>query len=82
MRSDSAAALGICKRHGLGAVRHLATADLWLQQRVRQGDLTVRKMCGAANASDQMTKHKAEGAIEDQMAAIGFAFAAAAPAPP
>ena len=35
IHSDATAALGICKRQGLGRVRHLATADLWVQQRVR-----------------------------------------------
>ena len=29
--SDSTAAIGMVRRLGLGRVRHLATADLWLQ---------------------------------------------------
>ena len=32
VRSDAAAAIGICKRRGLGKVRHLATADLWIHE--------------------------------------------------
>ena len=35
IRSDATAAIGICKRQGSGKVRHLATADLWVQQLVR-----------------------------------------------
>ena len=35
--SDSTAAIGMVRRLGLGRVRHLATADLWLQQGVRNG---------------------------------------------
>ena len=31
MRSDAAAALGICRRRGLGNVRHLAVGDFWVQ---------------------------------------------------
>ena len=31
MRSDATAAIGIVGRDGLGKVRHLATADLWIQ---------------------------------------------------
>ena len=32
IRSDSTAAIGMVRRLGLGRVRHLATADLWVQQ--------------------------------------------------
>ena len=35
--SDATAAIGIVRRLGLGRVRHLATADLWIQQRLRRG---------------------------------------------
>ncbi len=56
MRSDATAAIGMVKREGLGRVRHLATADLWLQQHVRRGSLSVEKIDGAANPSDMMTK--------------------------
>ena len=34
IHSDATGAIGICKRQGLGRVHHLATADLWVQQRV------------------------------------------------
>ena len=34
--SDASAAIGITKRLGLGKVRHLSVADLWIQQRVRK----------------------------------------------
>ena len=36
-RSDAAAAIGVVGREGVGKVRHLATADLWVQQHVRRG---------------------------------------------
>ena len=41
--SDATAAIGMVRRLGLGKVRHLAVADLWVQQRVRSGDLSVAK---------------------------------------
>ena len=41
LRSDATATIGIVPREGLGKVRHLATADLWIQQRARRGDLGV-----------------------------------------
>ena len=45
--SDSTAASGVCRRRGLGKVRHLAVADLWLQDKVGAGDLTIHKVLGA-----------------------------------
>ena len=54
--SDATAAIGMVRREGLGRVRHLATADLWVQQRVRQGELMVSKVDGTKNPADMMTK--------------------------
>ena len=31
LRADASAAIGICRRRGLGRVRHLHVADLWVQ---------------------------------------------------
>ena len=56
MRSDATAAIGISQRLGLGKVRHLSVSDLWIQQKVREGDLLVEKLDGNANPSDLMTK--------------------------
>ena len=56
--SDSTAAIGMVRRMGLGRVRHLAVADLWVQQRVRDGSFTVTKHPGANNSADLMTKQK------------------------
>ena len=58
IHSDATAALGICKRQGLGRVRHLATADLWLQQRVRAKEVRLYKVPGRDNPADLMTKYK------------------------
>ena len=63
VHSDATAAIGICKRQGLGRVRHLATADLWLQQRVKARDLTLYKVPGRHNPSDLLTKHKSHPEI-------------------
>ena len=56
MFSDATAAIGMVRREGLGRVRHLATADLWIQQRVRRGEIQVSKVLGTDNPSDMMTK--------------------------
>ena len=54
--TDSTAAIGICRRRGLGKIRHLATADLWVQDRIRAGDFTISKVLGTENISDVLTK--------------------------
>ena len=58
IHSDAIAAIGICQRQGLGRVRHLATADLWIQQRIRSKELKLFKLPGTENPSDLMAKHK------------------------
>ena len=37
IKTDSSAAVGICKRTGIGRVRHLAVGQLWIQDRLRNG---------------------------------------------
>ena len=39
-----------------GCVRHLAVADLWVQARVRNGDVVLSKVDGANNMADVLTK--------------------------
>jgi len=57
IRSDATAAIGMCRRLGLGRVRRLATADLWVQQRVRSGEVTLGKLPGTENPADALTKN-------------------------
>ena len=56
LKSDASAAVGITQRVGLGRVRHLAVADLWVQQRVQRGEVRICKVPGKENAADFMTK--------------------------
>ena len=39
MFTDSSAALGTASRMGLGKVRHIEVAQLWVQEKVRQGEV-------------------------------------------
>ena len=55
--TDSSAALGIATRSGLGKLRHLETHTLWVQEKVRTGAITVRKVAGEVNPADLFTKH-------------------------
>ena len=55
--TDSAAALGISKRRGLGNVRHLELNQLCIQDKVSSGEIEVRKVKGEDNKVDALTKH-------------------------
>ena len=54
--TDATAAQGISLRRGLGQVRHIETNTLWIQDRVRRGDIEIEKIGGKDNISDAMTK--------------------------
>ena len=71
IHSDATAAIGICKRQGLGRVRHLATADLWIQQKVRDRELKLYKLPGKDNPSDMLTKYKSAPEASRFMSTIG-----------
>ena len=56
VHSDATAAIGIANRQGLGRIRHIATTDLWIQQRLKAGEIQTFKVDGLKNPSDLMTK--------------------------
>ena len=62
------------QREGLGKVRHLAVADLWIQQRVRRGDLSVSKWRGLENPSDMGTKVIDAANIHMHVGKLNFVF--------
>ena len=53
---DSAAALGIAQRAGIGKVRHLRTQGLWVQEVRVSGRIAYKKVLGEKNPADLMTK--------------------------
>ena len=55
--TDATAAIGICRRRGLGKIRHLHVSDLWVHDRLRRGDFQLTKIPGAENPADLLTKH-------------------------
>ena len=72
LKSDATAAIGIVSRLGLGKVRHLAVADLWVQQCIRSGKIACCKVPGPENASDAMTKALDGPLLWQHMHAIGL----------
>ena len=57
IQADATAAIGICRRKGLGKIRHLAVADLWVQDKIKTGDFSLTKVPGPENPADMLTKY-------------------------
>ena len=64
LHSDATAAIGICRRRGLGKIRHLSVADLWIQDKVKCREFGLEKVLGALNPSDLLTKYL-DGTVQD-----------------
>ena len=57
VKSDASAAIAIAGRRGLGKVRHIEVCQLWLQEKVRRGEIKVVKVNTHDNIADALTKH-------------------------
>ena len=57
LRTDATAAIGMSRRLGVGKVRHLDTSLLWVQERVRSGEVSIEKIPGPQNPGDALTKY-------------------------
>ena len=44
---DSSAALSLCEREGLGLAKHIDIQYLWLQERIKAGDLHLKNIFGS-----------------------------------
>ena len=74
VRSDATAALGIARRLGIGKIRHLDTSLLWIQQKLKDGDLTVAKVLGTDNPADCLTKHLDRATLAKHLLALGLEY--------
>jgi hypothetical protein len=70
--SDASAAIGMVGREGLGKVRHLAVADLWVQAKRATGELTFVKVDGSSNPADALTKGVSGEKLARDTAQLGF----------
>ena len=66
--------MSMVKRQGLGRVRHLAVADLWIQQKAKEGAAIFEKLPGTENTSDIMTKPVEADVLDKHMKALGFEY--------
>jgi hypothetical protein len=73
VHADSAAAIGICRRAGIGRVRHLAVGQLWAQERLRMKDFRLFKVKGQENPADVLTKHLGRDILDGHLVRMGTA---------
>ena len=52
IHTDATAAIGIARRRGMGKIRHLDAADLWVQEKIRTGACELFKIPGVDNPAD------------------------------
>ena len=64
LKTDATAAKGIAQRTGLGKVRHLEVAQLWLQDRVTHREMQIVKVPTTENWADALTKHVSRDGLE------------------
>ena len=71
LKTDASAAKGIAQRLGLGKVRHLEVSQLWLQQKVANGEIRVIKVPGGENRADALTKHVSREVLKEHIRGVG-----------
>ena len=67
VHTDSSAAKGIGSRRGLGKLRHIELAELWIQDLVSRGKISIVKIAGADNFADALTKHSSRDRLLQHM---------------
>ena len=73
VRTDSNVAIGITHRSGLGGrCRHIKVQYLWIQERVKTGELQLKKVVGTENPADLMTKAVAADTLDAHLKRMGF----------
>ena len=73
--TDSSAAKGMASRKGLGKVRHVEVNQLWVQEKVGNGEIELRKVDWQSNLADALTKYLAGDGIMRHMNGTGQLYA-------
>ena len=72
--TDATAAMGIARRLGIGKIRHLDTSLLWIQHKVRSGDVSMAKVLGSDNPADALTKFLSGPDLRKHVLRMGLVF--------
>ena len=62
----------MCRRSGIGRVRHLAVGQLWVQEGLRRGDFELYKVLGAHNPTDIRTKAVNRETLDRHLRTLGL----------
>jgi hypothetical protein len=54
--TDASAAIGVASRRGLGKTKNVEINLLWLQEKVRNGDISLKKVSTGEKLADALTK--------------------------
>ena len=71
VHTDATAAIGIAHRVGLGRTRHINVQYLWIQEKVQEKQLTIKKIGTNDNPADLLTKFLKQELIEKHLKTIG-----------
>ena len=71
VNTDASAAIGIASRIGLGKVRHIEVNQLWLQEKVAKGVISIIKVGTDDNLADALTKAVSAESMMKHLAGIG-----------
>ena len=74
LMTDASTGKAIASRRGLGKVRHIATHELWIQDEVLKGRLTIIKLKNILNTSDVLTKYLDKRALDEAIAQLDHHF--------
>ena len=80
VHTDSSAARGIVKRVGLGTQRHIATNQLWVQEKLRKKKFQLLTVKGKSNPADLFTKHLPAETMKQCLHFMGAEFREGRPA--
>ena len=72
--TDSEAGKAMSGRKGLGRTRHIETKYLWIQDIVKEGRVSIRKVWGKENPADLLTKPLTWREMADLLGKVGGRF--------
>ena len=74
--TDATAAKQMASRTGLGTVRHIDTHYLWVQEKIKNKDISSNKVWNHDNPADLLTKHLDKTTMHRYMSLIGLCYSA------
>ena len=72
LRMDATAGMATAKRLGLGTANHICTQYLWVQERIQNQDIELRKVGTTENVVDLLTKHLTEAPLSYLFNQMGY----------